>query len=460
MTKLWLFFGLSVCALGQVTSVSAVDQISYSSWRMKLAVSGGNYDAARFYYSVAPLSCTTVTGGVLIESIPYSVGIHDSGGNYVYMDTAGKVPNTLYNVCVQTRTSGSWTSAPMIQVKTLPAPKLGYRVPPRAIKVDTSYPSDINDGSFTTTVTVTPDCSSFLAEFNAAIARQQTRNTIINLPLTTCQGTVYFDQTPVDVKTPRGTDVQGDGSLTVTGHGWSDNQAVIVARSGDYAGNTPIGIIRIQGDNPPGSERPDGRMYYVRRKDANNIFLCAKPPSQGGTNIVLSSGGTGTFFLAAWPRPLKWIIIRTPTPDDQFVPVGVSVGAMGGMAWLPKMARFTNSINNHAKGALPTIGFIDSSGDGRRQSMLANIRFVGIAWTVPDDPKSNTTIDPPVWDAAMRLQSTQQNIYLDRCIFMTPSMHQRVFTELVFQGAYNAVIHSYFDKTINYFFPENEGGIQ
>jgi hypothetical protein len=35
-----------------------------------------------------------------------------------------------------------------------------------------------------------------------------------------------------------------------------------------------------------------------------------------------------------------------------------------------------------------------------------------------------------------------------------------VFTELIFQGAYNAVIHSYFDKTINYFFPENEGGLQ
>src|SRR3982750_3788638 len=61
MTKLWLFFGLSVCALGQVASVSAVDQISYSSWRMKLAVSGGDSDAARFYYSVAPLACTTVT---------------------------------------------------------------------------------------------------------------------------------------------------------------------------------------------------------------------------------------------------------------------------------------------------------------------------------------------------------------------------------------------------------------
>src|SRR3982750_4119074 len=116
MTKLWLFFGLTISALGQVASVSAVDQISYSSWRMKLAVSGGNYDAARFYYSVAPLSCTTVTAGVLIESIPYAVGIHDSGGSYVYMDTAGKGANTTYKLGVKKRTRGSWAPAPLLQV--------------------------------------------------------------------------------------------------------------------------------------------------------------------------------------------------------------------------------------------------------------------------------------------------------------------------------------------------------
>jgi len=458
MKQLFLFFGLALAASAAVTGVTA-DNISYSSWRLRLT-GGGAYGAARFYFSVAPLSCLTVTAGVKLESIPYENGLKAPNTAYATMDTSGKVPDTLYNVCVQTNTSGTWTYGPMIQVRTLPAPRMGYRIPPHALKVDTSYPADLTDSAVTVTATVTSNCSSFLTEFNAAIARQATKNTIILLPLTTCQGTVTLDQTPVDVKVLAGGDVQGDGSLYVFAHGWSDNQAVIVARSGDYSGATPYGIIRIQGDNPPGSERPDGRLYYARVKDANTVFLCEKPPSQGGTNITLSSAGTGTYYVMAYPRALKWIIIRTVTPDDQFVPPGVSLGALGGTAWIPKMAKFTNPIANHSYTGRPIIEFIDANQDAKRQSVLANIRFIGIVWTVADDPVSYTTVDPPSWNFFLSPQPTQQNIIIDRCIFMTPSIQQRVYTAFKFQGLNSAVVHSIFDKTINFFFPKNEGGVQ
>ena len=459
MKHLLLFLALAYQLGAQVTGVT-FDNISYSSWRMKMTVSSGNYSAARFYYSVAPLSCTTVTAGVMIESVMYQYGLRDPL-NYPYLNTSGKVPNTLYNVCVQTYTSGTWTSAPMVQVRTLPAPAgVGYRIPPHAKMVDTSYPADLSNATFTETHAVSADCSTFYSEFAAAVARQQTKNTIITLPLTTCTGTVYLDQTPPDVKAPTGAAIGGDGSITINAHGWSDNQAITIARTSDYNGDIPGGIVRVDGTSPPASRHHDGRLYYVKAKDANSFFLCAKPPSQGGTPIVLTSGGTGTFNLAAYPRQLKWIIVRTVTPDDQFVPVGVSIGAMGGLAWLPKMATFTNAIlaNRYANGN-QIISFRDSSNDARRQSLLANVRFVGIRWTVADDPASRTTTDPSPWGFFLAFTPSLSGIIIDRCVFMTPTIHQRVYTALAFQGIGNAVVHSWFDKTIAFFFPTNEGSV-
>jgi hypothetical protein len=459
MKHLLLFLILAYQLGAQVTGVT-FDNISYSSWRMKMTVSSGNYTEVRFYYSVAPLSCTTVTAGVMIESKMYKVGLRDPL-NYPYINTSGKVPDTLYNVCVQTLTGGTWTSAPMVQVRTLPAPAgIGYRMPPHAKMVDTSYPADLTDTNFTETHAVSADCTSFYSEFGAAVARQLTKNTIITLPLNACTGTLYLDQTPPDVKSLTGASIGGDGSITVTAHGWSDNQAITLARSSDYNGDIPNGILRIDGNNPPATRHHDGRLYYVKVKDANSFFLCATPPSQGGTNLALTSAGTGTFFLAAYPRQLKWIIVRTSTPDDQFVPVGVSLGAAGGLAWLPKMATFTNAIlANRFRDGNQIISFRDSNNDGRRQSLLANVRFVGIVWTVADDPASHTTTDPLPWGFFLAYPPSLSGIIIDRCVFKTPSIQQRVYTVLSFQGIGNAVVHSWFDKTMAWFFPTNEGSV-
>ena len=90
--------------------------------------------------------------------------------------------------------------------------------------------------------------------------------------------------------------------------------------------------------------------------------------------------------------------------------------------------------------------------------MLAKVRFIGITFTVTDDNASYTTSDPPAWPFFLNLQGTMQDIIVDRCAFLTPSLQQRVYTMLNFNGKNISVVHSYIDKTIAYFFPENDSG--
>jgi hypothetical protein len=76
----------------------------------------------------------------------------------------------------------------------------------------------------------------------------------------------------------------GDHSITLSSHGWLDNQAVILGRTGNS--DVPNGIAH------PDFEGADARLYYVKRKDANNFWLYDKPLTKGGKLVPVSPNGS------------------------------------------------------------------------------------------------------------------------------------------------------------------------
>jgi len=452
MKKALLLLFLPVLLSATVVTDVWFSDVGSTTFNAHIVTDGGGFGAVELFYAIPPNDCWLPTGGGNTrywDGDLYYFGVKDPYQDS-YISSSGKAPDTTYNVCIEVYVNNStWVRGPTKQVHMKSAPGGGYRLPDHATRIGTSYPSDL--ASNTDTFSVAPDCSDFSTQFDAAVTRQQTRNTVLNLPVGKhCTGTVYLSQTPRDVKGLNATNINPDGSMKIPGHGWVTGQAILFGRK-DYSGDIPNGLAKF------GVDSSDGRLYYIQTKagDPDNFWVYANPPRTGDVPLTLSPDGNN-FNLVAYPRQLKWIIIRTATPDDQFAPLGVSLGSLN---WLPKMAYFTNPSANHYLHGNPILNFLDPGNDLRRQSMLAKIRFVGINWTVEDDPGSYTAEDPPAWYFFLDIQPTMQDIIIDRCVFMTPSQQQRVYTMLNWNGINSAVIHSYIDKGISFFFPRNTGSV-
>src|SRR4051812_24209757 len=109
--------------------------------------------------------------------------------------------------------------------------------------------------------------------------------------------------------------------------------------------------------------------------------------SAGGTLCVLADAGQGTngfaqTLYAKWPRPLKWIIVRTDTPDNQFVPEHVRVNPQ----WVSKMARWQYPQSLHGAYAQSTVMFSMNGIDTNDLTMAAKVRLVGLEITYEPNP--------------------------------------------------------------------------
>src|SRR3982750_2350412 len=200
-TLLCLLCALSAQAQTKLLDVW-FDHITSTSFRAHLITTGEGFGAAQIHYALPPYDCTQpydpTTNPYYWDGNLYGSGIRDPY-NDAYIDSAGKVPDTTYNVCVSINVSGTWVYAPIRQVHTLSAPGGGYRLPDRATRVNTDYPSDL--ATNTVSVTVAADCTDFYSQFSAAIARQASQNTVLSLPTGRhCNGTVALDQVPTDVR--------------------------------------------------------------------------------------------------------------------------------------------------------------------------------------------------------------------------------------------------------------------
>jgi hypothetical protein len=445
MKRLLLFWAVAALSRAATLSTLTFDHVTFSSWQMHVNVSG-SYDGMRMLYSISPAPCSDPAGaGVTTEQNTLGGG----GTGAAKLDTSGKTGNTKYNVCLQTLSGGTWTTGISGVVTTAPPLAAGYLIPPHAATVNTSYPADIvsNTNTDVYTVPTSSGCATFHDCMNQAVANVGTRNAVINLPVgqaNTQTGPVYIDQTWPDERLVSNASVNaGDHSITLSSHGWLDNQAVILGRTGNS--DVPNGIIHTD------FEGADGRLYYVKRKDANNFWLYDKPLTKGGKLVPVSPNGANNFKMVAYPRSVKNIIVRTATPDSQFAAPG---SALGGMQWNSKMAWMTNTAANRCRTCTPLLNF-GTAGDSFPQSLATNITFVGIAFTVEDDPVAKGEIDPAPWNFLVRMQQSTQNIIFDRCSLFMPSASQRPYTVLNLAGVNNAFINSWFDSSLHAYHAKN-----
>ncbi len=353
----------------------------------------------------------------------------------------GLLPNTTYDVCPEGSSDGqNWSSGQGVRLTTTSLPALHPALPIAPQRFDTSYPD--TTGYVTVNVASNDDCSSIESALNTALGSLNTNGTVINLPAgSVCTGTLRPSRIPPDVVT-----------LSPSAFNTS-NYYITSPNHGFVEGNQIIWSVRLYNYNPsclPGSgcsttQGPiiPGQIYYVHVIDANTFQVYYNAPySQGGQLWQFSDGGWGNIEYAPWPRKLKWVVIRTSTPDSQFVPEHVRVNP----AWVSKMARIQapNSLLGHIDNR--NIMFNTAGGDAADSSdlyLMSNIRFVGVEFTYQPYPQGAYSNDPPPGMQLIATDQSSENIIFDRCWihgYPTPFRSYRVIN---WNGANVGIVDSY-----------------
>jgi hypothetical protein len=453
MKRLFLFFLVVFACSAQNPIVSGMtfDNVTADSFRVRI-LAAGNYRGARIAFSVSPADCTQPNSGgnpVFYDDL-YPVAGYNVSASRTYVNSVGHTPDTVYNVCPQLTVNGStwYGGSVMASVRTLSAPATGVANVPRAAKVNTDYPSDFVTRTNIHPYPQTAGCPTLSTDFHSAMQNLATENAEITIPAgqsNGCFGRIPLDYItlPPDVKVVPYSSVNTDGSVTITGTSYSTNQQIIVTPG---SSDMPAQIVRV--DYQP----TDGRLYYLQPKAGATAtyFVYDGPLEKGGKRLLLTRNGSGNFNVTPYPRQLKDIFIRTATPDSQFAAPGT---ALGGLSWLSQMAWLINPAGNRADSGNPAhsgTGLLDAS------PLVSHVRFVGIAFTTEDVADAYTTPDPRAWRKFLYLPPTTQNIIVDRCAFFSPSLQQRVYDALEINGINNAVVNSYFDKTITFFHDNND----
>lgn len=441
MKKL-IFFLTAVSAFGQVPAVVpgsiTIDQLSHASARFMWQVvppsaTVGSWNYQRMRTVQAPGTCEGGAGGAVTD-----------GGNTVQHYSAivsGMLPNTTYDVCPEGSADGqNWSSGQGITFTTLTLPAVHPALPIPPKRFDTNYPD--TTGYAIVNVPSNDDCSSIKNALNSALSTLNTQGTVINVPAgSVCTGALRPSTVPPDVVTlnPNAFNTS-TYNITSPNHGFNEGDQIIwsirlyqnntscLPEPGCGLGQGPIVV---------------GEPYYVHVIDSNTFQVYYNAPySQGGQLWQFTNAGVGNIEYAPWPRKLKWVVIRTSTPDSQFVPEHVRVTP----DWAPKMARI-QSPNSF-------LGYIDNrrimfntmsgdAGDGSDRYLMANIRFVGIEFTYQPYPQAAHTNDPPPGMQLISTDSESQNIIFDRCWihgYPTPFRSYRVID---WNGMNMGIIDSY-----------------
>lgn len=442
MKKL-IFFFTAVSTFGQVPAVVpgsiTVDQLSHSSARLmwqtvspSSTVGPWNYQRLRTIAS--PGTCEGGAGGVLSYN----------GNTTQHYSTVvgGLLPNTSYDVCPEGSSDGqNWSTGQGVTFRTLPLPTVHPALPIPPQRFDTNYPD--TTGYANVTVSSNDDCSSIKNALNSAISVLGTQGTIINVPAgSVCTGSLRPSWLAPDIVT------LNPGAFN------NSNFYISSPNHGFREGNQIIWSLRLYNYNPscmPGTNCGSltqgpiiiGQPYYVHVIDTNTFQVYYNAPySQGGQLWRFSDQGWGNIMYAPWPRRLKWVIVRTATPDNQFVPEHVRVTP----DWAPKMARIQAPSS--------FLGYVDNrhilfntmtgdAGDGSDRYLMSNIRFVGIEFTYQPYPQATTSNDPPPGMQLISTSSESQNIIFDRCWIHGYPPPFRTYRVIDWNGMNVAIIDSY-----------------
>jgi Domain of unknown function (DUF4082) len=474
MKKLLVFF-VAVTAFAQnpaVTSVS-MGNVSHSVTQVVTNYSGSPQNL-RMRFVQAPGVCTSMTGGTVQPSSWNGLG-RALPSNPISQGVGGLSPSTTYNICPEISADGTnWFGGVSVSVTTLPLPNPHPALPIPPATFNTGYP---NTTGFTT-YTMNSSCvdasngRTLLQRINDAISAQKAHGTVITIPAgTTCTGQIYPSAQAPDVYTFGASAVSTAAStITISNHGFTEGQGLkFGTQYGCLPGSNNQSTCHSNGSGPI----IEGWIYYACNVTTNTFQVCNKPIAQGGTPFTFTNTGNGTELVMPWPRNLNWIIVRTATPDSQFVPVGVrlqgpilpaSQSPLASTApvswvptaptnWLPKMAvlRMPNTF------AGPNGQNVLFNADGTNYEQTAYIRFVGIQFTytpTPDGSVSSNVI--PHYDFVDTNQ-WNDDIIFDRCWFHALPPPDRATRLFWWNGMNMAIINSYLDN-MQFYHPTYVGG--
>jgi hypothetical protein len=332
---------------------------------------------------------------------------------------SGLMPGQTYHFCPGASADGTtWSQCVDFQQKLPEAPSTHPAYPTPPVMMDTSYP----DTTAWQVLHVAADCSNLQIQLDAAARAQATGSALVLIPAgTNCTGNYYVhssgDYRAVSVSAINGS----TGVWRVPNHGFTNQQRVRVS---SYAGGAdngamPCGLV-------PGND------YYVDVIDANTFVLT---PTRGGAAIAAGlCGAYGTQYITAWPPNSNHkVVLRTATPDNEFVPPGVRVSPV----WKPKMATFTAQVPDSMSNR--SLSFYS----------VHDWRIIGIEVTHADLAQGDmqSTTDPRSFERLMWSGRENHNIIIDRCYLHGLGYPNRVLSLLTFwDGDGMAVMNSYLEK--------------
>ncbi len=418
-----LLFLLSLSAFAQVPTVTITgsDTISHSVVGITFSTNIQPL-TIRLRYIASPGTCTSGTGGFVQTTLANGSG--EISPRFIRMNATGLAPSTQYQFCPEATTDGTnWSSGVGSTFTTLPLPAVhpALPIPPATFKSD--YP---NTGGYTA-VTENSSCSSFQTDLNTAVNNLMANGSIISIPAgSVCAGPFTVPEFPDLIHFSPSSVSTTNNTIGVTTNGYPEGQGIVFSYN-NYTGTLPAGIV-------------DGYLYYVHIVDANDFQLYyGGTYANGGTLVALTSQGSGSPRFALWPRPLKYIIIRTATPDAQFTPEHVRTGPQ----WVSQMATLKLPIAN-VGGGNSNIVFATSI-DQNVETTAGNIRFVGIEFTT--DSNNEASNNPLPWESFIRTYQTDSNIVWDRCYFHAQPFPNRILRPFFFfDGMDIAIKDSYWDN--------------
>ena len=430
-----------------VSNVTA-DHISHSDALVHFDVANGPWAWLRVRWAVSPAACNTGKGGTVMAT-SYNGGRGFVQGQPKMMLIVGGLPaDANVNVCPEiSNDNNHWSRGASGTIRTLPLPTPHPAIPELPHAKAPTYPDTKGFAIWTIGETKQPDCGTLYTCYKAAIDEQAKHGTVIQIKAgTKLVGRTWVDNLPPDVKTFNANAVDmASNSITYPGHGYHEGQELVFATSFSGLPGYPQTPGKCDGIN-------FGISYFVHNPSSNKFQLtCDKPAANDGPVMHFRGPASGgNLRMAAYPRKLFPIVIRTTTPDSQLPPPGTRMNP----AWRAKLATleadaplaFAPYKGNGFNGTvLRTTVFTFGNIDNNAQQMVANTWLVGLE-LVTGDNSGTKSDDPEPWADLISLPISASDNFIDRCYVHGRGYPNRITTAIWWDGRNNGFLNSYFDK--------------
>lgn len=503
-----LFFVSSLALAAPVVNQSTIrfDNVGHASLHVTYQLTSGSPIEGRIRYAVSPATCTGGTGGAVFNN--YRPNGEDSywtiaafSNDWYSMPLHGLNPSTTYQVCPEVTADGStWSTGAGATVTTDSLPAVHPALPKAVQRFNTDYPD--TTGYTTVPISSGDDCTALKNALTTAIGIQNTTGTIISVTAgSACAGRLPVKAIPPDVVALDPSAFNTTTHIITTSQAVTEGQALaFTATNTDlFAGDGTRGILPGAFDygdwiGADGGGYPTDQLPFATNEPVYAHITCsgcnsthfqvyAKAPFSVGTcssTSALSENGNiypaqracpvlwqfdwqgaGKILYApliqdskgAWIRNLKWIIIRTSTPDSQFIPEHTRLqgprNSLGDTTppsqWVSKMASLQAPMTFLGDVAIDKKMFQTSTGgfDVSYLYFASHIRFVGMEITYQPYPPANVSNDPPPGLALISTSMDSSNIIFDRCWIHGYDPPFRTYVAIEWNGRNNALVDCY-----------------